>query len=131
MAVFATTIMRNMGELRRLEAEWRSLALSLTGITIFQLPEWVLTWWSYFGAGKRLYCVAVHHSGELVGFAPLMIQRRFGLRTVSFIGSPLNDHNGLVVANADAALIRQAIQQCLLEHAAEWDMIDLAIRRCA
>ena len=125
MAGFATTIMRDVDELRRLEAEWRSLALSLAGITIFQLPEWVLTWWSYFGAGKHLYCVAVHHSGELVGFAPLMIQRRFGLRTVSFIGSPLNDHNGFVVANADAALIRQAIRQCLLEHAAEWDMIDL------
>ncbi len=125
MAGFATTIIRDMGEVRRLEAEWRNLALSLAGITIFQLPEWALTWWSYFGAGKRLYCVAVHHSGELVGFAPLMIQRRFGLRTVSFIGSPLNDYNGLVVANADAALIRQAIRQCLLEHAAEWDMIDL------
>jgi CelD/BcsL family acetyltransferase involved in cellulose biosynthesis len=125
MAGFTTTIMRDVDELRRVEAEWRSLALSLTGITIFQLPEWVLTWWSYFGAGKHLFCVAVHHSGELVGFAPLMIQRRFGLRTVSFLAAPLNDHNCFVVADADASLIRQAILQCLLEHAAEWDMIDL------
>lgn len=126
MTELATTIVRNLGELRRLEMEWRDLALSLSEISFFQLPEWVFAWWEYFGAGRELYCVAVHHSGDLVGFAPLMIQRRFGLRMVSFIGSPLNDRNRFVAADANALFIRKAIRQCLLEHADEWDLIDLA-----
>ncbi|MEN0111582.1 MAG: hypothetical protein AAF805_12755, partial [Planctomycetota bacterium] len=65
-----------LGALRRLEAEWRTLALP----TPMQGPAWLVSWWEAFGEDDpacELSALAVRdEAGVLVGFAPWYTRRR-------------------------------------------------------
>lgn len=62
---------------------------------IFMLPDWLETWWRFFGSGAELTLLTVLRAGETIGIAPL--SRRDG--SLSFVGCPdLCDYMDFVAA---------------------------------
>lgn len=63
--------------LRDLRAPWAELWEQCPYAGPFQRPEWLMAWWHWFQPG-RLWTVAVHHEGELVGLIPCYLQAEHG-----------------------------------------------------
>ena len=84
-------VLSDFSEWAGLREEWKSLALKCPTATPFQTPEWLLTWWEFFGSGELLV-LAFREEGRLVGLAPLFIFPWNGRRQVTLIGSGLSDY---------------------------------------
>lgn len=124
----AVEVIGDFGELLRVQPQWREL-LEASGIEHpFLTPEWLLSWWECFGAGRRLRVVLVRRAGRLVGFAPLMLGRewRYGL-PVRRLGSLYNHHvprSGWIVAPQAHGVV-EAIWQQLRDARRDWDVLEL------
>jgi CelD/BcsL family acetyltransferase involved in cellulose biosynthesis len=81
---------------RSLEAvprsEWVGLAAE-TG-SIFTTPEWLCTWWRWFGRGRKPLIGLVSRDSELVAILPMYIWWTRGVPIVRFIGHGVSDRLG-------------------------------------
>ena len=76
---------RGFAELR---SEWNDLLANSRADCLFLTWEWLHTWWSHLGAGRRLFIVTVRCDSKLVGIAPLTISRvSFSRRLLEFAGT--------------------------------------------
>jgi CelD/BcsL family acetyltransferase involved in cellulose biosynthesis len=99
-----------------LEREWGGL-LERSDASVFQSFEWQRTWWRHFGerrADARLHLVTVRDGAELVGIAPLWIERApvlgpVRLRRLLFVGQPDSDYLDAIVARGREAECAAAV----------------------
>lgn len=116
-----------IGELLGYEAAWSALSRECAR-SVFQTPGWVLPWWEAWGGRRsRLHCVVVEDAGRLVGLAPLMLERRDGLKRLRFIGSDLNDYNAFLMAGGLADAVGRCIFAHLARAADEWDIFEACV----
>jgi CelD/BcsL family acetyltransferase involved in cellulose biosynthesis len=85
----------------RLIEEWSSLADACASATVFQTPEWLVTWWMTIGRfdrGSRLQILAMRDDDRLVGLVPLIFSRwyKMPIRRLSFMGAGVTDYNDAV-----------------------------------
>jgi CelD/BcsL family acetyltransferase involved in cellulose biosynthesis len=113
--------------LEPLGAEWQALVDRAPEATVFQSWEWIATFWKHRGRGQ-LFVLVAREAGRMVGILPLAIARYRGLplRRVSFLGAPLSDYQDLISEAGRAAECAGAFFAHLREHAARWDLVDLA-----
>jgi CelD/BcsL family acetyltransferase involved in cellulose biosynthesis len=64
-------------------SSWDKLRYCLQWSSIFVLPAWLKVWWEAFGRESKLYLRTLRKGGEIIGFAPLRLDKE----TASFIGS--------------------------------------------
>jgi len=137
------TVLRELTQLRALEAEWRTLAAAAGPGALFRGPDWLLPWWSAYHAtlGAELHVLVgravesdpagTTQPGEIVCLAPLY--RRtvkvalLDTRELRMIGDagPRPPALDLLVRpgwedRAGAALARK-----LIDESAAWDLIEL------
>jgi CelD/BcsL family acetyltransferase involved in cellulose biosynthesis len=91
-------VLESVRDLRALEAAWRRLGASCTPSSTFQLADWVLPWWEAFGGRYELRVLAIYDGERLAGVLPLMLS---GDGELTFVGTPLNDRNGMLARPAD------------------------------
>ena len=65
---------------------WDDLAAALPRANPFVLHAWLEEWWRHLAGDATLAVVVARRDGRLVGALPLMIHRRLGVRTATFIG---------------------------------------------
>ncbi len=101
--------------------QWSRFVRSQSGITPFQLPEWLITWWSHFGSGTLH--VLVFRDPEIVGVLPCFLHDWNGSRQLTLIGSGISDYLDppLEVARQYEVL---AMLQRHLSKRADWDICD-------
>jgi CelD/BcsL family acetyltransferase involved in cellulose biosynthesis len=58
-----------------LRDEWSELLASSRSDSLFLTWEWLHTWWTQFGRGRRLFIVTVRSGSRLVAIAPLTLGR--------------------------------------------------------
>lgn len=75
-------------------SDWSALARASTLRSVFQLPEWVLPWWDFFGNDGSLWTLAIFDDGDLGAVLPLQVTANDAV--LRFIGVPLNDRNSIV-----------------------------------
>ena len=137
------TVVRELTQLRALEAEWRALAATTGAGSLFRGPDWLIPWWSAYHAtlGAELHVLvgrAVEpdptgtlQAGEIVCLAPLYRRTvRVALldtRELRMIGDagPRPPSLDLLARpgwedRAGAALARK-----LIDESAAWDLIEL------
>jgi CelD/BcsL family acetyltransferase involved in cellulose biosynthesis len=73
-------------ELAALAPGWDELVAAMPRPSPFLLNAWLVEWWRHFGAGGRLAVLAAFRGDRLVAGLPLFVRRRFGLRTLEFVG---------------------------------------------
>lgn len=79
-----------------LASYWTNPNNRLKWSSIFVLPAWLKVWWQVFGSGAELYLRALRQGDEIIGFAPLMMNKE----TAHFIGSDdVCDYCDFVVAH--------------------------------
>jgi CelD/BcsL family acetyltransferase involved in cellulose biosynthesis len=113
-----------LADLERLREPWNGLMAACPDATPFHSPEWLLPWAERFGQGP-LWVVTVWRGEALVGLAPWRIAPRPGGRTVCFLGSPVTDYHGLLVAPGAAGEgVQEALVRHLIEGSGRWDVCD-------
>lgn len=115
--------------LRRLEAEWRGLALASPLATVFQTWEWNAVWWRHYGGRLRrrlrILCFRSAQDGSLVGLAPLCVSLWYGspLRRLSFLGTGTSDYLDLLAAPGWEDIAAQSLYAELGKRRG-WDVAD-------
>lgn len=110
--------------LTRLVPEWRRLAEAAPAPGLFASPEWVLTWWRHFGAGRTLHVAGARRDGALVALALTCTTRsRTGVRVREFLGSEEADLADLLLAPGEEALAGALAGFMLNDR--DWDLVDL------
>jgi CelD/BcsL family acetyltransferase involved in cellulose biosynthesis len=117
------------GEFDRLEPAWNAL-LERSDATVFQTFEWLRTWWTYFGRGRRLLILAFDRNGETEGIAPLFHEKEKVLgipvaTRLQFIGAELSDYLSVIAARGSEDAVMAAFAQWLAGHRRTWDVFDL------
>lgn len=90
---------RRWDEIAPLAAHWNSLLATSAADTPFLTWEWVGAWWRTYGGGRPLHVLAAWDRDELVGVAPMFLDRR-GSRlphrsVLRFVGAGSHDSDYL------------------------------------
>jgi CelD/BcsL family acetyltransferase involved in cellulose biosynthesis len=89
---------------------------------VFSTREWAETWWSNFGAGRRLMIVECREGDRTSALIPLFRASERPIRVLRIVGSGHADQLGPVCAQPD----RPAAAACLrsvLDGAGKWDLM--------
>ncbi len=85
--------------------------------------EWCAAWWRYLGAKRKLYVpIGVDRVGEVVGVAPMCLERQFGATVLRSFPIHFGDYYQLVVVDDTRA---DYFHTALITHMrtfAEWDV---------
>jgi CelD/BcsL family acetyltransferase involved in cellulose biosynthesis len=95
-------------------SEWTALAR--TSGNVFCTPEFLSTWWRWFGDDKslRTYCVR-ERSGRVVGLLPLYEWRTRPVRALRFLGHGAGDQLGPLAGSADRAAVARTLLDLLAD----------------
>jgi CelD/BcsL family acetyltransferase involved in cellulose biosynthesis len=75
------------------------------------LHAWLVAWWRHFGENRELAVHVAYRGDRLVGAVPLCVQRRKGIKVLTFLGAeqvPLAD---LLLANGEKAGVAAALAE--------------------
>jgi len=119
----------DIAALNNLRADWWRLLAETEGASFFMTPEWLETYWQYFGDTQRLVLLVAESGGEVCGITPLTIrqeERRVG--NVKVLTYPLHDWGSFyspVAAKRDAAAVLESTMRHLIRNGGGWDLLDL------
>jgi CelD/BcsL family acetyltransferase involved in cellulose biosynthesis len=81
-----TETISRLEDFARLGGSWDELVRSMRRPSPFLLHDWLLEWWSHYGAKRTLDVQVARRDDRLVGALPMCRTRRFGLRVTEFLG---------------------------------------------
>ncbi len=113
-------VIRDLAVLTKIDAEWSSFTRSLTGLTPFQFPVWLLTWWRYFGSGE-LRVIVFQENGAIAGIVPCFLHEWQGARQMTLIGSGISDYLEPAISLELTGEVTNELR-CYLESASDWDV---------
>lgn len=95
-------IIESATELEGIRVEWDRLLQRLPDASIFSTPEWLLSWFTAYGEGRKPWVATFHDpSGEMIALAPMMLttqrmaMRR--LRVLQLLGDGSGDSDNLEI----------------------------------
>ncbi|MGI8958818.1 MAG: GNAT family N-acetyltransferase [Bryobacteraceae bacterium] len=115
-------IIKDFSRLVEIEPEWSSFARTMTGVTPFQLPQWLLTWWTHFGSGE-LHALVFREKDAMVGIVPCFRHQWDALRQMTLIGSGISDYLEPAIEPQHCLAILDRLQDHL-ETDMNWDICD-------
>ncbi len=102
------------------EPQWSTFARAIKGLTPFQLPEWLLTWWRRFGNGQ-LHVLVNRSGNEIVGIVPCFVHEWNGRRQMTLIGSGISDYLDPAIQPAHEGAVVDELKSHLAVNA-DWDI---------
>ncbi|MDX8528963.1 GNAT family N-acetyltransferase [Mesorhizobium sp. MSK_1335] len=125
MSALHADIIRHHGALDELEPHWWPLWLQCSCATPFQSPAWLVPWWRTFAPGD-LSAIAVWSGSELVGLAPLYLERNGSSSRLLPIGISLSDYLDVLCAPKFEEAVRTLIAETVLSlEWSQWILPDL------
>ena len=115
-------VVRDLQQLDRIQPEWTSLVRSHPTSTPFQLPVWLMTWWSHFGSGC-LHVMVFREGDQIVGVIPTFLHEWQNRRQMTLIGSGVSDYLDPIISASHAPAVTSSLEQHL-ESNADWDVCD-------
>ncbi len=113
-------IIDSLADLLALKDEWLRLVEANGFLTPSQSPEWLLTWWKYFGSG-RLRTFVFRSDGRLAGVVPCFLHEWEGKRQLTLMGSGVSDYLEPPIASGfDDEVLRAAGR--ILQDQDDWDV---------
>ncbi len=113
-------IIDEVSRLIELRPEWSAFAGTIDGLTPFQLPAWLMTWWLHFGSG-RLRCLLFRDGEEIAAIVPCFLHEWNGARQITLLGAGISDYlePAMKLEHADeiVAQLRRHLQST-----ADWDV---------
>lgn len=90
----------------QLEEAWRLLLPSTGANTIFSTFDWQRIWWQHFSKAKDLYLLSVRDGDDLIGIAPLFLEK--GVLCL-LGGTEVSDYLDFIVAPGQENAVYQAV----------------------
>ncbi|MFL6416908.1 MAG: GNAT family N-acetyltransferase [Bryobacteraceae bacterium] len=118
---FRLELVTDIARLRELEPAWTAKISQWEASTPFHLPQWLLTWWDYFGSGE-LQVLVGWNDDSLVGLVPCFRHTWQGARQLTLIGSGVTDYLDPFIDDASANRMVPAIAEYLVK--ADCDLCD-------
>jgi len=119
----------NEEEFINLKASWNELLFRRKNVVPFLSFEWQYSWWRTMKNLRfdSLFIITIIDSGtnDIVGIAPLMINKSNYLRTIKFIGTGRSDYLGFITIESDENIIKE-IYKYLILHKDIWDICFLS-----
>lgn len=94
-------IYKRLSDIPLSSAAWDQLVEDSGIGGVFLRHAWIHTWWQHLAGNKELFFITIHSKGDIVGFAPLMLDRS---RTLRFIADENSDYLGFVIRAGDTAV---------------------------
>lgn len=107
-------------------AEWGELHAADPSATPFVSPGWARAWLRRWPTAGRPWVLLVRRRAQLVGVAPLVIERRSGLRVLGMLGKEPGDYWDVVSAPDDRDAVGAAVAAELVSRRHEWDLAVLS-----
>lgn len=118
-----------MTELEGIRADWDKLLQGVPTASIFSTPEWLLSWFAAYGAGRQLFTVAFYDRSEgIIGLAPLTITLQRTpvghMRVLQLLGDGSNDSDNLEILAIPGREREVVSSLCdlLVSERGRWDM---------
>ncbi len=94
-------IVRTLDEFEALENQWNRLfEENGRGPQLFQTFNWVWHWINqYPSPPKNLIILTGHKDDELVIVAPLVIEKKLGIKTIKWLGEPVSQYGDILIKN--------------------------------
>ncbi len=112
----------------KLKEEWTALLAYNPFQTVFLTWEWLYAWWLHRRKRAELWLITAWEKGNLVGIAPLMLERRkkMGIyhRVLCSLGTPDTDVSGFIVRDGKSE-IYTALAEEIRHHVAAWDVLEV------
>lgn len=112
----------SLDALERFQPEWSSFVQTIPGLTPFQMPDWLLTWWRHFGSG-RLRVLVFREEAAIAAVIPLFEHNWEARRQLTLIGSGVSDYLEPPVAQKFAAPVIDLLRAHLRTNDT-WDVCD-------
>ncbi|MBI4320714.1 MAG: GNAT family N-acetyltransferase [Chloroflexi bacterium] len=117
-------------DLESLRDGWALLQSRCARTTIFSTWEWSVAAWRHLNREHRMFVVIVEHEEGLVGIAPLVIESKWPMRVVRFMGAgsldySVADYGDILVSEGLEQEVLDQILQVLHHHSDDWDILDL------
>jgi CelD/BcsL family acetyltransferase involved in cellulose biosynthesis len=111
-------------EARQLRQEWRALWSRCPSATIFQSPEWLLSWCPLAQGDLHLLTFRAREGNDLVGIAPFFCWRDGGERVLSLMGAGLSDYQDLLCEERAQAACLLALEGWLADTSRDRDRVE-------
>lgn len=102
-------------------SEWDQLVTANQTDSIFLHYHWIQIWWKYFGSQYKLWFLTAEENGQVLGFAPLMLDHRGCVR---LIGDTNADYLDFVVPVQKDIILREFFE-LLFQYRSDWSSIEL------
>ncbi|TPM96916.1 GNAT family N-acetyltransferase [Mesorhizobium sp. B2-1-3A] len=120
-----TEIIRDQDSFESIESDWWRLWSQSASATPFQSPAWLLPWWRAFTPGD-LAVIAVWSGNDLIGLAPLYVERDAGGSRLLPVGISLSDYLDILCAPGAETHVGTAIAEAVLSlDWSQWILPDL------
>jgi CelD/BcsL family acetyltransferase involved in cellulose biosynthesis len=104
--------------------EWEILCDKWAYCTPFQYPQWLISWWKYFG-GSSFKALSIRDEGILVALALFYIYKdEAGVRKCCLMGTGISDYLDIPVAAGKEIECMKVIREYLFEIQSQWDVCD-------
>ena len=103
------------------EDSWNCLVDAADTGGIFLQYFWIRLWWRHFGHSYELFFVTAERDGEVLAFAPLMLDKD---RTLRFIGDLNSDYLGFVIPPSRMDLL-SGLLEFLVDSGHLWSVVHL------
>jgi|GEM_PF-923303 len=109
-----------------IKEDWNRILATSGEDEVFLRTEWILTWWKFFGEGRKMVLLEVTDGPTVVGYAPLMISRVGKVppwKVIEFIASDASDLSAIISERG-----RTDVHQCVWSYVhqlGDWDSINI------
>jgi CelD/BcsL family acetyltransferase involved in cellulose biosynthesis len=117
-------VITTRADFNALEAEWNALfERAASGHHVFQTFNWNWHWANhYLVSSDELAVTTVRRNGRLIMVCPLVVTRRLGVRTLSWMGDPVSQYGDVL---ADCSPDRMAVMRRVFDHAVFMHSVDV------
>ncbi len=110
-------------DLEYMVPQWNELLGRDTDASPFQLPEWLLLWWRYFG-NDELWALQFMEGRDLAGLALLFTYSDDNKKKLCFVGSGITDYLDFIAVKECKKSAGEYIMRYVCENV-DWDICDL------
>lgn len=107
----------NFADIPLTRDEWNGLIAQNATNTLFQTYEWLSTWWQVFSNVNELCFLLITDNGEVIGFAPCMLNiNQFGRKSLHFLADPNSDYCDFIIKSNSIAAIDTILEYLRTEY---------------
>lgn len=114
-------VVRTADGLEELIPEWNRLYRDSKPRNPFLSADWTQAYLDTVGRDTELFVVTLRSGGQLIGLAPLCIERRAGFAILRFIAEDRSDYLGFLCSGGHPGAA-QELMNTIVAHGAEWDL---------